>query len=167
MKLKSTLIALALLPVVAYAASGTTPEAPSTVSASQQTAGSPTDELASLQSQIPIWKAKAEIAKYRADIRNADTAQQGGTSSLNAPLPPAQLPTALPAPARAAAPASEAIRVVSIRGYKGQYAASLDVDGTVVSAQAGDVIDGNWTVTSVSDTQVLLSKKGLTRVVRF
>jgi len=167
MKLNSTFVALALLPVMAYAASGTTMDSSTPVSAPPQSAGSPTDELASLQSQIPIWKAKAEIAKYRADIRNADTVQQGGSPSMNAPLPQAPMPTPLATATHAPAPVADAIRVVAIRGYKGQYAASLEIDGTVVSAQAGDVIDGNWTVTSVSDTQVLLSKKGLTRVVRF
>jgi type IV pilus biogenesis protein PilP len=168
MKIKSLLAMLSLMPVIAYAVTTSTDQGASVSANAPQRATVP-DELAELQSQVPLWKARAEIAKYKADVRNAETSPSAGPSaSLGAPLPQAQ-PTAVTVPMHNPAPSADAnsIRVVSIRAYKGQYAAALDIGGNIVNTQPGDVIEGDWLVSSISDTQVQLSKKGLTRVVRF
>lgn len=50
---------------------------------------SESDELANLQKQIPLWKARAEIAKYQAEVRKSEPAV-----GLAAPLPAATMAAA-------------------------------------------------------------------------
>lgn len=150
----------------ATAPTAATTSAPSgTVAAPSVDTGS--DQLSDLQARIPVLKAQAEIAELQARIRTASAA--GSTTAPAGTHAPSPFPSGQPvgyAPRSPNPPTSSAIDLVSIRGYKGQYTASLSINGEVVQVLQGDTVDGGWTVSSIAGSEVRLTRKGATRVVR-
>ncbi|MDR5791731.1 type IV pilus biogenesis protein PilP [Caballeronia sp. LP003] len=137
--------------------------------ADQPAAVSPADRLAALQGRIPELKAQAEIAELEARIRTANGS--GATSSSGKPsvvdsTMPRPFPNNRPVPSAGISGGAPTIDVVSIRAYNGDYTASLQVNGSVVPVRRGDMIDGDWTVSAINASQVQLTRKGVTRVVR-
>ncbi|CAN7778360.1 type IV pilus biogenesis protein PilP [Cupriavidus necator] len=127
-------------------------------------------ELAALQSQIALWKARAEIAKFKAEVKRAE-------ESLAAPVgaqPAAGVPSislAGPMPAGGIAErgprlASEAPRLVSLRAFDGHYSAMVDINGRTVPVQTGDTLEGGWKVVGVGDGGVKLANGKRVRTLR-
>ncbi|MCY1214553.1 type IV pilus biogenesis protein PilP [compost metagenome] len=162
--------AQAAMPATATTGSGTV--APATVAEpAQPSRPSDAPELAVLQSQIALWKARAEIAKYKAEVRRAEDS----LSAAPAGVPPAagmpSISLAGPMPAGGVAERSprlapEAPRLVSLRAFDGQYSAMVDVNGRTVPVQAGDTLDGGWKVVSVGDGGVKLANGKRVRTLR-
>lgn len=119
-------------------------------------------ELETLQADIALWKAKAELAKYRAEVSKAE--QMGGT--LGAPLPVAgagqllQSPIPIASPVRPAPSVdrgeTDGMRLVSLRAFDGRFDALIDLGGNVVTVRAGDSV-GSWKVTSIDSAGVKLT----------
>ncbi|WP_256441900.1 MULTISPECIES: type IV pilus biogenesis protein PilP [unclassified Cupriavidus] len=146
----------------------TTPPAVETAQPSR-----PTDapELAALQSQLALWKARAEIAKYKAEVKRAEdsliAAPAGGATGAGAP----SISLAGPMPAggvaeRAPRLAPEAPRLVSLRAFDGHYNAVVDVSGRTIPVQAGDTLDGGWKVVSIDDGGVKFANGKRVRTLR-
>lgn len=119
---------------------------------------SESDELAALQSQIPILKARAEIAEYQAAIKKAE-AQQAGAQLTPAPGQATSLQGRLPiAVARVMSEQTEPMLVLAIRAYNGIYEAQLDLNGQPIVVRAGNTLDGGWKVTRIDDSSVRLER---------
>ncbi|MFJ4291239.1 type IV pilus biogenesis protein PilP [Cupriavidus sp. NPDC089707] len=133
----------------------------------------PTDapELAALQSQLALWKARAEIAKYKAEVKRADDALVAAPPGAAPGAGVASISLAGPMPAggvaeRAPRLAPEAPRLVSLRAFDGHYNAVVDVSGRTVPVQAGDTLDGGWKVVSIDDAGVKLANGKRVRTLR-
>lgn len=127
---------------------------------------SPSDELATLQAQIPILEAKAKIAKLNADIAAAQAGPQQQSNST--PPVPAQ-----PQPSVAAMRfpvvqqrSDTGMRAVSISAFDGVYHASIVVNGEETPVTPGQSVDGGWTVKSITDSAVTLVRGKQTVVLR-
>lgn len=128
------------------------------------------DDLATLNYEAQILGIKAKIAQLRADIRKAD-ADQGYGSPVAGGLPPlpsigtaaAALPSNEPSQSTPVGP-----QVVMISAFDGRYRAQLELDGKAeaVTVQEGDMVEGGWTVSRISDSSVTLTKGKQVRVVR-
>lgn len=128
-------------------------------------------ELAALQSQIALWKARAEIAKYKAEVKRAEdslTAAAGVTQSAGAPA----ISLAAPMPAggaiadRVKAPSSDSHRLVRLGAVDGHYNAIVDVNGRTVPVQPGDALDGGWKVVGIDEGGVRLANGKRVRTLR-
>ncbi|MEM5432375.1 conserved exported hypothetical protein [Cupriavidus taiwanensis] len=128
-------------------------------------------ELAALQSQIALWKARAEIAKYKAEVKRAEesllSASQGAAPagaapaiSLSGPVPTAGVAERMPRQA------GDAHRLVSLRAFDGQFNAVVDVNGRTVPVVAGDALDGGWKVVSIDDGGVKIANGKRVRTLR-
>lgn len=122
-----------------------------------------TDELTTLQSEIPVLRARAEIAKLHADIANAQAATQSGPSAVQA-TPLTGTAAVVPAPEQQTS-ADIDVRLVSIAAWDGRYAAMLQIDGRSIRVREGDLIDGGWRVAHIGDTSVELDRRGRARRV--
>jgi type IV pilus biogenesis protein PilP len=125
--------------------------------------GSEADELGALDKQAALWKKRAEIARYKAEVSASDARQQ---VPLSAALPMAQgaLPP-LPAASQSALGASHGRpTLVRIGGADGRYDALIDVDGHTVDAFAGDTLEGGWRVVAIDagSVHLLRGKQQLT-----
>ncbi|TPQ29978.1 type IV pilus biogenesis protein PilP [Cupriavidus pinatubonensis] len=129
-------------------------------------------ELAALQAQIALWKARAEIAKYKAEVKRAEdsltAAAAGAAPSGTAP----SISLAAPMPAggaigdRVKGFSSEMPRLVSLRAFDGQFNAIVDINGRTVPVQPGDALDGGWQVVSIDDGGVKLANGKRVRTLR-
>ncbi|WP_144157351.1 type IV pilus biogenesis protein PilP [Paraburkholderia sp. BCC1885] len=172
---------MVLLPVAAHeaCAAGTDARAstPSIPSAAVQalpagagnvgsTAPSVTDELAALQREIPVLRARAEIAKLQADIATAAAA--GQSTQPTQPARPATQVTG--AHAAAGAPeqqmdGADDLGLLSVAAWEGHYVAMLQTGGRGIAVSEGDVLDGGWRVVHIDGTSVELSRRGQARRV--
>lgn len=118
------------------------------------------DRLSDLQARIPLLKAQAEIAELQARIRTASNVNSGATSNAAATPTAPSAPLVIPKAGN-----TSGIDLVSVRGYKGQYTASLEINGNVVQVSQGDSVDGGWIVSSITGSEVRLTRKGATRIV--
>ncbi|WP_427308532.1 type IV pilus biogenesis protein PilP [Cupriavidus sp. H39] len=154
--------------VVSAAASATTAAAADAATSPRHTEAS---ELAALQSQIALWKARAEIAKYKAEVKRAEesllSASQGAAPagaapaiSLSGPVPTAGVAERMPRQA------GDAHRLVSLRAFDGQFNAVVDVNGRTVPVVAGDALDGGWKVVSIDDGGVKIANGKRVRTLR-
>ena len=143
----SNLIALGafILPFTAGAAEPVTPPAPPVVAASATVP--PAQELSDLQAQIPVWQARAAIAKLKADIKKSDAADQ----------PPVQA-----TPQGQTAPA---MHLISVTAFNGKYGAIIDVDGRGIQVRVGDLLSTGWRVARINDTTVVLMRGRQSRVL--
>ena len=127
-------------------------------------------ELAALQSQIALWKARAEIAKYKAEVKRSEDS----LLSAAAPAPAGAAPgisLAGPVPVGGVAErmprqAAEAPRLVSLRAFDGQFNALVEVNGRTVPVVAGDALDGGWKVVGIDDGGVKLANGKRVRTLR-
>lgn len=142
--------------------STTGPSAQVSTMAGQNARSSESDELANLQRQIPLWKARAEIAKYQAEVRKSDP-----VSGLSTPLPGAAPPAAqVPAPAMAAPAPAEGPRAVSLRAYDGKYSGVVEVNGQATTVRTGDTLEGGWKVASIDGAGIKLVNGKRVRMLR-
>lgn len=131
--------------------------------ASIPAAPSASDELAALQRQIPVLRARAEIAKLQADIATAGAAGLSAQSAL-----PATQTTGTRAGAGAPDQQMDAafdVKLVSVAAWDGRYVAMLQTGGRSIAVREGDVIDGGWRVAHIGDTSVELTRRGQARRV--
>ncbi|SPK77420.1 conserved exported protein of unknown function (plasmid) [Cupriavidus taiwanensis] len=153
---------------VSAAASATTAAAVDAAASLRHTEAA---ELAALQSQIALWKARAEIAKYKAEVKRAEesllSASQGATPagaapaiSLSGPVPTAGVAERMPRQA------GDAHRLVSLRAFDGQFNAVVEVNGRTVPVAAGDALDGGWKVVSIDDGGVKIANGKRVRTLR-
>ncbi|QBY56492.1 type IV pilus biogenesis protein PilP (plasmid) [Cupriavidus oxalaticus] len=133
----------------------------------------PTDapELAALQSQLALWKARAEIAKFKAEVKRAEDSMVAAPAGAapGAGVPSVSLGGPMPTGGvaeRAPLLAPEAPRLVSLRAFDGHYNAVVDVSGRTVPVQTGDMLDGGWKVVSIDDGGVKLANGKRTRTLR-
>ncbi|MGX6566072.1 type IV pilus biogenesis protein PilP [Cupriavidus necator] len=154
---------------VKAAASPTTAGAP--VEAAQPSRHTDAPELAALQSQLALWKARAEIAKYKAEVKRSEESmtaapagapQPGGAPSISLTGP---MPTGGTIE-RSPRVSSDGTRLVSLRAFDGRYNAILDVGGRAVPVQAGDTLDGGWKVVGIDDAGVKLANGKRVRTLR-
>lgn len=128
-------------------------------------------ELAALQSQLQLWKARAEIAKYKAEVKRAEDSLVAAPAGAAQGAGVASISLAGPMPAsgvveRAPRLAAEAPRLVSLRAFDGHYNAIVDVNGRTIPVQAGDALDGGWKVVSIDDAGVKLANGKRVRTLR-
>ncbi|SCU77603.1 conserved exported hypothetical protein [Cupriavidus necator] len=157
----------------ATAATGSGSVAPATVAeTAQPSRHTDAAELAVLQSQITLWKARAEIAKYKAEVKRAE---ESLTAAPAGAPPAAGVPSSIslagPMPAGGIAErgprlVSEAPRLVSLHGFDGHYNAMVDVNGRMVPIQAGDALDGGWKVMNIDASGVKLANGKRVRTLR-
>ncbi|TDF64921.1 type IV pilus biogenesis protein PilP [Cupriavidus sp. L7L] len=133
----------------------------------------PTDapELAALQSQLALWKARAEIAKFKAEVKRAEDSLVAAPpgAAPGAGVPSVSLGGPMPTGGvgeRAPRLAPEAPRLVSLRAFDGHFNAVVDVSGRTVPVQAGDTLDGGWKVVSIDDGGVKLANGKRVRTLR-
>ncbi|CAG2155437.1 type IV pilus biogenesis protein PilP [Cupriavidus numazuensis] len=171
----STAAAQPSLPSAAPQGASHLPAATSAGSAGEAVqAPRPTDapELAALQAQIALWKARAEIAKYKAEVKRAEDSltatPAGGAPSVGAP----GISLAAPMPVggaigdRAKGLSTETLRLVSLRAFDGHFNAIVDVNGRTVPVQPGDALDGGWKVVSIDEVGVKLANGKRVRTLR-
>lgn len=172
---------------IASAGAGTVTSQPGTVQAAQAVTATsastppmetaqpsrPTDapELAALQSQLALWKARAEIAKFKAEVKRAEDSMVAAPpgAAPGAGVPSVSLGGPMPTGGvaeRAPRLAPEAPRLVSLRAFDGHFNAVVDVSGRTVPVQAGDTLDGGWKVVSIDDGGVKLANGKRTRTLR-
>jgi len=129
-------------------------------------------ELAALQAQIALWKARAEIAKYKAEVKRAEdsltaaaagAAPSGGASAISLAAP---MPVGGAIGDRVKGFSPEMPRLVSLRAFDGHYNAIVDVNGRTVPVQPGDALDGGWKVVSIDDGGVKLANGKRVRTLR-
>lgn len=125
-----------------------------------------------MQSQIALWRARAEIAKYKAEVKRSEEsvlnpgaggAPAGGGVpgvSLLGPVPAAGVAERMPRQA------AEAPRLVSLRAFDGQFNAVVEVNGRTVPVVAGDALDGGWKVVGIDDGGVKLANGKRVRTLR-
>jgi len=129
--------------------------------------GSESDEISILMKRAAVLKVKAEIAKYEADIRSAETrglpSAPGGAPGQFAD--PSMSPTfAVPGnqpkmPALSAGTAPGKPHLVQIGGADGNYAAVIEINGhTITDAVAGTQLDDDWKVVAVDAKQVKVAR---------
>ncbi|MGH8430570.1 MAG: type IV pilus biogenesis protein PilP [Solimonas sp.] len=155
------------------ATSAMTPTAASTppVETAQPSHPKDSSELAALQSQLALWKTRAEIAKFKAEVKRAEDSMVAAPAG---PAPGAGVPSISlggPMPTggvaeRAPRLAPEAPWLVSLRAFDGHYNAVVDVSGRTVPVQAGDTLDGGWKVVSIDDGGVKLANGKRVRTLR-
>ncbi|WP_434034696.1 type IV pilus biogenesis protein PilP [Cupriavidus sp. a3] len=157
----------------AVATPASSPSAANTppVETSQPARSTDAPELAALQSQLALWKARAEIAKFKAEVRRAEDSMVAAPAGVpsGAGLPSISLGGPMPTGGvaeRAPRLAPEAPRLVSLRAFDGHYNAVVDVSGRTVPVQAGDSLDGGWKVVSIDDGGVKLANGKRTRTLR-
>lgn len=129
-------------------------------------------ELEALQAEIPLWKAKAEIAKYRAEVSKAEQSM-GGTLGAPLPIPGAgqlpqgPMPNAMPVRIPTSVDRGEAdgMRLVTLRAFDGRFDAVVDIGGNVVTVRAGDTV-GQWKVTTIGSAGVQLTSGKRVRTLR-
>ncbi|GLC91960.1 hypothetical protein Tamer19_13680 [Cupriavidus sp. TA19] len=133
----------------------------------------PTDapELAALQSQLALWKARAEIAKLKAEVKRAEDSMVAAPAGAppGAGVASISLGGAMPSGGiaeRAPRLAPETPRLVSLRAFDGHYNAVVDVSGRTAPVQAGDILDGGWKVVSIDDGGVKLANGKRVRTLR-
>ncbi|SPD69325.1 conserved exported protein of unknown function (plasmid) [Cupriavidus taiwanensis] len=161
-------------PTAAAPAAGVaSPTATSTPAAEAVQPLRPTDapELAALQSQMALWKARAEIAQYKAEAKRAEDSLIAAPAGAAAGAGVASISLAGPMPVggvaeRAPRLAPEAPRVVSLRAFDGHYNAVVEVSGRTIPVQAGDTLDGGWKVVSIDDGGVKLANGKRVRTLR-
>ncbi|CAG9180266.1 hypothetical protein LMG23992_04191 [Cupriavidus laharis] len=129
-------------------------------------------ELAALQAQIALWKARAEIAKYKAEVKRAEDSLTA-TAAGGAPSPgvgaislAAPMPVGSATGDRAKGFSSEAPRVVSLRAFDGNFNAIVDVNGRMVPVQPGDALEGGWKVVAIDEGGVKLANGKRVRTLR-
>lgn len=146
----------AALCAVAHAAPVAPASAPADASASQ---------LATLQAQIPIWQARARIAKLKAEIQHAE---KGGSARASGPFAgPAQPGSpAVAAPAPARAQSNSIMHLETVAAYNGHYVALLDIDGAGIQVRQGDEVAGGWRVARITNNAVELVRGRQSRVLR-
>jgi len=150
----------------ASATARTTAGAP--VEATQPSRNMDAPELATLQSQLALWKARAEIAKYKAEVKRAEDSITSAPAGAPQPGGAPSISLTGPMPTGGASPrlSSDGTRLVSLRAFDGHYNATLDVDGRTVPVQAGDTLDGGWKVVSIDDAGVRLANGKRVRTLR-
>lgn len=133
---------------------------------------SDSDETAAMEKQKRVWKDRAEIARYRADVASEDArarqAYEGPSSSgtaAPAPVTPPQSPTA-------AVASHDDFDVQFSGAVDGHWEADMVVDGQMYSSvQVGNVVGSGWKVTAITDSTVEFRKGAghgaQTKVVRF
>lgn len=164
----------ASVPQVPRAAAGVQPSTlpttgPSTqvsTVAGQNARSSESDELANLQRQIPLWKARAEIAKYQAEVRKSDPVSGLSTPLPGTATPAAQVQAPAPAPAMAAPALAEGPRAVSLRAYDGKYSGVVEVNGQATTVRTGDTLEGGWKVASIDGAGIKLVNGKRVRMLR-
>jgi type IV pilus biogenesis protein PilP len=116
------------------------------------------DSLADLDRDAVLWKKRAEIAKYKAEVK---TAEARGEPLLATPLPafpqgtfPQGLSAPLPSPGASASRPS----LVRIGGADAHFDALIDVGEHTVDILVGDQIAGGWKVTDIDASQVRLAR---------
>lgn len=122
-------------------------------------------QLASLQAQIPIWQARARIAKLKAEVQRAEKGgptQEGGQFAGRAQ--PGMPAMAAPAPTRAQS--SPIMHLETVTAYNGHYVALLDVDGAGIQVRQGDEVVGGWRVARITDNAVKLVRGRQLRMLR-
>ncbi|WP_218959603.1 type IV pilus biogenesis protein PilP [Cupriavidus sp. IK-TO18] len=148
----------------------TVPGAPP-VEAAQPSRPTDAPELAALQSQLALWKARAEIAKFKAEVKRAEDSMVAAPAGVppGAGVPSVSLGGPMPTGGvaeRAPRLAPEAPRLVSLRAFDGHYNAVVDVSGRTVPVQAGDSLEGGWKVVSIDDGGVKLANGKRVRTLR-
>jgi type IV pilus biogenesis protein PilP len=139
------------------------------VSSKAATAQSDADELGALDRDAQLWKKRAEVAKYKADAKAAETRSLG---DLTTPLPPLPMSASLSASAQslsgspAAGMGSSRPSLVRIGGADAHFDALIDVDGHIVDVLAGDQIAGGWKVADIDASQVRLTRGKQVLVLR-
>ncbi|MFS8931435.1 type IV pilus biogenesis protein PilP [Cupriavidus taiwanensis] len=126
-------------------------------------------ELAALQSQIALWKARAEIAKFKAEVKRSEESLLSATAAPSGAVPGISLAGPVPAAGvaeRMSRQAAEAPRLVSLRAFDGQFNAVVEVNGRIVPVVAGDAIDGGWKVVGIDDGGVKLANGKRVRTLR-
>ena len=144
--------------------SAVSPAAAAGAQLAQGARSSESDELANLQKQIPLWKARAEIAKYQAEVRKSEPAV-----GLAAPLPAATMAAAqgaVPAAAPAASALAAGPRAISLHAYDGKYTAMVEVNGQAIPVRAGDTLDGGWKVAGIDDAGIKIVNGKRVRILR-
>ncbi|KUE86497.1 pilus assembly protein PilP [Cupriavidus necator] len=120
-----------------------------------------------MQSQLALWKARAEIAKYKAEVKRAEDSITAAPAGAPQPGGAPSISLTGPMPTGGASPRlSDGTRLVSLRAFDGHYNAILDVDGRTVPVQAGDTLDGGWKVVSIDDAGVRLANGKRVRTLR-
>ncbi len=125
-----------------------------------------------MQSQIALWKARAEIAKFKADVKRAEDSLLTGAAGVAAPVgaaPAISLGAPMPAAGvaeRMPRQAAEAPRLVALRAFDGQFNAVVEVNGRTVPVATGDALDGGWKVVSIDDGGVKLANGKRVRTLR-
>jgi type IV pilus biogenesis protein PilP len=130
--------------------------------------GTQSDEMGALDYDVQKWKKKAEIAKYKAEVEAAE-ARGGPTFTAPPSLPPGQgvmPPAVLRLPPTAGAMTTAKPKLVRIGGADGHFDALIDVDGHVVDAFVGDMVEGGWTVVSINASEVQLKHDRQTIVLK-
>jgi type IV pilus biogenesis protein PilP len=127
------------------------------------------DELGALAREELLWKKRATIAKYKADVKAAESHEPGG---LTAPLPPLPMAGGLPSDAMpvsglpVAMAGSNRPGLVRIGGADSRFDALIDVGGHIVDVLAGDQIAGGWKVADIDASQVRLTRGKQVLVLR-
>jgi hypothetical protein len=125
-----------------------------------------------MEKQKRVWKDRAEIARYRAEVATEDArarqAYEGTSSSATAAAAPATPPQGAPV---AIAPHDD-FTVQFSGAVDGHWEADMVVDGQFYSSvQVGNVVGSGWKVTGITDSTVVFRKGsgtgGQTKVVRF
>lgn len=136
-------------------------------------ASAPTDDsasqLASLQAQIPIWQARARIAKLKAEIHHAEKgAPAGGEGPFAGHQPSGAAATASPAiaPPPMQAAQGSMMHLETVSAYNGHYVALLDIDGAGIQVRQGDEVAGGWRVARITDSAVELVRGKQSRLLR-
>ncbi|MCD9230425.1 type IV pilus biogenesis protein PilP, partial [Ralstonia pseudosolanacearum] len=112
-----------------------------------------------------LWKTKAELTKYKADVAEAEAriqrANTGG--AVGAPGVPTSgvtlsgnLPAGTTPPAPAASGVSGKPRLLYIGVAGTQHVAHIEVDGRPADVVVGDPVEGGWTVASIDAAHVKL-----------
>lgn len=137
-------------------------------------APSGSDETATMEKQKRLWKDRAEIARYRAEVATEDArARQAYDGATSGTTPTPSAGTAAPAQAAAIPVAPHEDFTVQFSGaVDGHWEADMVVDGQLYSSvQVGNVVGGGWKVTAITDSTVEFRKGpgtgGQTKVVRF
>ncbi|MFX1767958.1 type IV pilus biogenesis protein PilP [Paraburkholderia sp. A1RI-2L] len=155
----ATAMPVAAPPAMPVAAATVAPTTMTNGAVAEPSVDTGSDRLSDLQKRIPLLKAQAEIAELEARIRTATAVNPGATA-------PATSPSPIVVTRSPNASMSSGIDLLSVRGYKGQYTASLVINGDVVQVSPGDSVDGGWIVSAITGSEVRLTRKGATRVVR-
>lgn len=127
------------------------------------------NQLAALQAQIPLWQARARIAKLKAEIQHAEkggsTNEHGTISGANVADAPVATPPSMGSrpPSSAQAPT---IHLETVSAYNGHYVALLDINGAGVQVRQGDEISGGWTISRITDSAVELVRGKESRLLR-